>query len=94
MEGGSTHGNTHQIDTSNMRNLPSTEEELSSQTERLRQVCHHLLSANLLLPWHSVYEVVPSSLQGWGIDCFVPVKHLSGSQRTGANYRDPSKTEQ
>lgn len=41
VKGGSTHSNAHQIDTLTMRNLPQTEEELSSQTEGLRQVRHH-----------------------------------------------------
>lgn len=55
VKGGSTHSNAHQIDTLTMRNLPWTEEELSSQTVGLRQVCHHFPAANLLLPQHSLF---------------------------------------
>lgn len=91
VKGGSTQS-TQQIDTSNMH-ICWTEEELSSQTAGLRQVCHHFLSANLLLLWRSPFMKWYRQPAGLGKDCFVPVKHLSGSQRTGANYRDPSKTE-
>lgn len=55
VKGGSTHSNAHQIDTSTIRNLLWTEEELSSETKGLRQVCHHFPAANLLLPWYSLF---------------------------------------
>lgn len=55
VKGGSTHSNAHQIDTLTMRNLPRTEEELSSQTAGLRKVCHHFPAANLLLPRQSLF---------------------------------------
>lgn len=59
VKGGSTQSNAHQIDTLTMRNLPKTEEELSSQTEGLRQVCHHfrqlicLSHGTLFMKWCS-----------------------------------------
>lgn len=70
------------------------EEELSSQTEGLRQVYHHFLLANLLLPWLSPFMKWYRQPAGLGKDCFVPVKHLSGLyQRNRYKISDPSKAE-